>query len=77
MNVISRNQARAGLWPACTWFKKVDFDMFCKSLASVPWDLAEAEDIDTWWTQWKDLFLLQQMMLPGLLAEKQNESLVV
>ena len=38
-------------------YKETDFDMYCKSLDLVPWDLAEAEDIDVWWTQWKDLFL--------------------
>ena len=37
-------------------YKKTDFDMYRKSLDSVPWDLAEAEDVDVWWTQWKDLF---------------------
>ena len=37
-------------------YKKTDFDMYRRSLDCVPWDLAEADDIDVWWTQWKDLF---------------------
>ena len=38
-------------------YKKTDFNAFRKYLLSVPWDLAEADDIDVWWSQWKDLFL--------------------
>ena len=37
-------------------YKKTDFDLYRRALDSVPWDLAEDEDIDLWWTQWKDLF---------------------
>ena len=37
-------------------YKKADFDVHRQSLASVPWDLAEAEDINVWWSQWKDFF---------------------
>ena len=37
-------------------YKKADFDVYHQSLAPVPWDLAEAEDINVWWSQWKDLF---------------------
>ena len=25
LKVISRNQAHAGLWPACAWFKNTDY----------------------------------------------------
>ena len=31
-------------------------DSLIKCLLSVPWVLAEADDIDVWWSQWKDLF---------------------
>jgi len=32
-------------------YKKTDFDLYQRALDSVPWDLAQAEDIDLWWTR--------------------------
>ena len=39
-------------WPKCVLnnYKKTDFDLFRRSLAAIPWDLAVAEDIETWWS---------------------------
>jgi len=44
-------------------YKKTNFDLYRKALDSVPWDLAQAEDIDLWWTQLKDLFFLLLYMI--------------
>ena len=38
-------------------FKAADFDHFRDILGNVPWQLSESDDVDVWWTQWKDLFL--------------------
>ena len=38
-------------------FKAADFDHFRDILGIVPWQLSESDDVDVWWTQWKDLFL--------------------
>ena len=37
-------------------YKKANFDKFRETLSSVPWEMAEANDIDSWWEDWKDLF---------------------
>ena len=39
-------------------YKKANFDVYRQSFVSVPWDLAEAEDINVWWSHWIDHFLL-------------------
>ena len=36
--------------------KKADFDKFRVTLSSVPWEMAESNDSDSWWEDWKDLF---------------------
>ena len=51
-------------------YKKADFDKFHKSLASVPWHLAEVEDIDVWWIHWKDLFTATNDTVPELVGGK-------
>ena len=38
-------------------YKKADFNTFRDTLSSVPWEIAESSDIDSWWENWKDLFL--------------------
>jgi len=37
-------------------YKKADFDKFRETLSSLPWEMAESSDIDSWWEDWKDLF---------------------
>ena len=37
-------------------YKNADFDASRDTLGATPWDLSESDDIDTWWTQWKDIF---------------------
>jgi len=37
-------------------YKKADFNKFRETLSSVPWEIAESSDIDSWWENWKDLF---------------------
>ena len=39
-------------------YKKTNVDTFCASLLTIPWNLAVFEDINLWWDNWKDLFLL-------------------
>ena len=38
-------------------FKAADFDHIRDILDNVPWQLSESDDVDVWWTQWKNLFL--------------------
>jgi len=40
----------------CIITKNADFNAYQETLAVTPWSLVEADDIDSWWTQWKDLF---------------------
>ena len=54
INILPPKQTSVQRW--IYNYKKTDFDAFCKCLLSVPWALAEADDIDVWWSQWKDLF---------------------
>ena len=37
-------------------YKKTDFESYWMALQSIPWELAEADNIDIWWSHWKDLF---------------------
>ena len=37
-------------------YKKADFNDYRESLTSILWDIAECDDIELWWSQWKALF---------------------
>ena len=41
----------------------------------MPWNLAEADDIDVWWSQWKDLFFaaVKDSVAAGSLVPKEDE----
>ena len=55
LNILPPKQSSVQHW--LYKYKKTDFNAFRKYLLSVPWGLAEADDIDVWWSQRKDLFL--------------------
>jgi len=38
--------------------------MFRETLSSVPWEMAESDDIDAWWETWKDLFAAVSIDVP-------------
>ena len=54
LNVLSSKQTtvRRSLYN----YKKADFNAYRETLATVPWDITESDDIETWWSQWKALF---------------------
>ena len=54
-------------------------DRLIKCLLSVPWILAEADDIDVWWSQWKDLFfvVVQDSVTQVCWWRKKKKKLVV